>query len=61
MVFYICISLCLAGIVAVLMPAELLPDFLTPFTSAKGTFAGKPVEIPVPKSNQPTVKSASCF
>ena len=57
MVFYIWTSLCLAGIVVVLMPTELLPDSLTPFTSAQGKFTGKAIEIPVRKSNQQTVKA----
>ena len=56
-VLYVWLSLCLAGIVAVLMPAEWLPDALTPFTSAQGTFAGKPVQLAVPQSKQPTVRA----
>ena len=54
-VFYVWILLCLAGVVSALMPIELFPDSLTPFTSARGTFAGEAVEIAVPKSKQPTI------
>lgn len=55
--FYTWISLCLSGLVVVLTPTELLPDSLTPFTSAQGTFTGEAVEILIPASHQPTVKA----
>lgn len=51
-IIYIWISLCLAGVLAALVPAELLPDSFTPFVSARGTFDDKPVRLSLPKGGK---------
>lgn len=53
---YIWIALCLVGVLAALIPAELLPDSFTPFVSARGTFDGKPVQLSLPNGRKSAVK-----